>query len=109
MKNHNRVAKRHPSILILAHKEEDVRGVNEIISEQTDDYSCLIIKKTAFEDIKQLAPKVLLFALSDVKKSICMYNQLIKRNYLIKNHYSVLLCSNKESGLAFKCCLKKLF
>ncbi|TLX48045.1 response regulator [Pseudoalteromonas phenolica] len=109
MKNHNRVAKRHPSILILAHKEEDVHGVNEIISEQTDDYSCLIIKKTAFEDIKQLAPKVLLFALSDVKKSICMYNQLIKRNYLIKNHYSVLLCSNKESGLAFKCCLKKLF
>ncbi|ALO44035.1 response regulator [Pseudoalteromonas phenolica] len=109
MTNHNRITKRHPSVLVLAHREDDVHGVNEIISEQTKDFSCLIVKKTALEDIKQLAPKVLLFALSDVKKSVCLYNQLIKKNYLVKNHYSVLLCSNKESGLAFKCCLRDLF
>ncbi|RXE93041.1 hypothetical protein [Pseudoalteromonas phenolica] len=68
MTNHNRITKRHPSVLVLAHREDDVHGVNEIISEQTKDFSCLIVKKTALEDIKQLAPKVLLFALSDVKK-----------------------------------------
>ncbi|MCF6442897.1 response regulator [Pseudoalteromonas luteoviolacea] len=109
MASNNRIAKRHPSVLLLAHREDDVQGVAELIAEQTDDFRCLIVRKTALDDIQQLAPKVLLFALSDVKKSICLYNLLIKENRLIKNHYSVLLCSNKESGVAFKCCLKNLF
>ncbi|AOT10721.1 response regulator [Pseudoalteromonas luteoviolacea] len=109
MTSNNRIAKRHPSVLVLAHREDDVQGVTELIAEQTSDFRCLIVRKTALDDIQQLAPKVILFALSDVKKSICLYNLLIKENRLINNHYSVLLCNNKESGLAFKCCLRNLF
>ncbi|KZN70342.1 response regulator [Pseudoalteromonas luteoviolacea] len=105
----NRIAKRHPAVLVLTHREDDVQGVTQLISEQTNDFRCLVVRKTALDDIEQLAPKVILFALSDVKKSICLYNMLIKEKRLVKNHYSVLLCSNKESGLAFKCCLKNLF
>ncbi|ESP93432.1 MULTISPECIES: response regulator [Pseudoalteromonas] len=105
----NRIAKRHPAVLVLTHREDDVQGITELIAEQTEDFRCLVVRKTALDDIEQLAPKVILFALSDVKKSICLYNLLIKENRLVKNHYSVLLCSNRESGLAFKCCLKNLF
>ncbi|MCF2859218.1 response regulator [Pseudoalteromonas sp. SMS1] len=109
MGSNNRIAKRHPAVLVLTNREEDIQGVAQLISEQTSDFRCLVVKKTALDDIEQMAPKVILFALSDVKKSICLYNMLIKEKRLVKNHYSVLLCSNKESGLAFKCCLKNLF
>ena len=104
-----RLANRHPDIVLITHCEEEVHGVVEIIKEQFDSFRCLIKTDRTLEDINQLKPKVVLFALPSVKENITLYTMMIKSNSLGQNHYSVILCNNKESGLAFGCCLRNLF
>ncbi|TMP38083.1 response regulator [Pseudoalteromonas rubra] len=44
-----------------------------------------------------------------VKASIETYNSLAQRGLLGYPHKSILLCENKESGVAFRCCIKGIF
>ena len=104
-----RLANRHPDVLLITQSEEEVHGAVEVIKEQFESFRCLLKTDAILEDIKQLKPKVLLFALPTVKENITLYTLMIKSNVLLNNHYSVLLCNNKESSLAFGCCLKNLF
>jgi len=109
MSAQGRLANRHPDVLLITHNEEEVHGVVEVIDEQFESFRCLIKTESVLEDIKQLRPKVLLFALANIKHSITLYTLIIKSKILDENHYSVLLCNNKESGLAFGSCLRDLF
>ncbi|MEC8324748.1 MAG: response regulator [Pseudomonadota bacterium] len=104
-----RLANRHPDIVLITHCEEEVHGVNEIIREQFDSFRCIVKDDAVIETINQLKPKVVLFALATVKENITLYTLMIKNQVLNENHYSVLLCNNKESILAFGCCLRNLF
>lgn len=105
----SRLANRHPDIVLITHSEEEVQGVIEIIKEQFDSFRCIVKCDATLEVVYQLQPKVIMFSLATVKDNITLYTLMIKGNILNQNHYSILLCKNKESSLAFGCCLRNLF
>jgi len=102
---------RHPKVvLIFEHKnEDDVLGAGRILSAQISEYRTIALNKDTASFLIKTKPSVILFALSSVEKSIEFYSVLVKNGTLDYPHSSILLCNNKESSIAFRCCMKELF
>ncbi|CAM4138792.1 response regulator [Pseudoalteromonas ostreae] len=100
---------RHPKVILLCDKVEDLSGVAELISSQVDAFRTL----NHFEEIQKILvdslPLVIIIAMSNVKRSIELYSKLAKQSLLDYPHENILLCENKESGIAFRCCMKGIF
>ncbi|MEC4727294.1 response regulator [Shewanella sp. D64] len=109
MTAHPTPACRHPKVIMLYDNEDDILGAASIIAEQVEDYRTLLVDKEIGNKIKKYRPSVILLALSCVQKSIKFYTQLITDHSLNYPHHSILLCKNRESGAAFRCCIKGLF
>lgn len=103
------VASRHPEVIMLYEKEEDISGAANIIAEQVDEYRTVPVTRLVGEQIKEHKPSVILFAMSTVKLSIELYTKLLKNQQIVHRHYAIVLCKNKESGLAFRSCIKGVF
>ncbi|WP_041417507.1 response regulator [Shewanella woodyi] len=100
---------RHPKVIMLYDNEDDILGAASIIAEQVDEYRTLLVDKTIGAQIKEYRPSVILLALSSVQKSIELYTEIITEQSLDYPHHSILLCKNRESSAAFRCCIKGLF
>lgn len=103
------LACRHPKVIMIFDNEDDILGAASIIAEQVEDYRTLSASVDIGEKIKELKPSVILFALATVEKSIELYTKVITDKDLDYPHQSILLCKNRESGVAFRCCIKGLF
>lgn len=103
------IASRHPEVIMLYEKEEDISGAANIIAEQIEEYRTIPVTKLVGEQIKEYKPSVILFAMSSVKLSIELYTRLLKNQQINYRHYSIVLCKNKESSLAFHSCIKGVF
>ncbi|MBW8183428.1 response regulator [Shewanella nanhaiensis] len=103
------LACRHPKVIMIFDNEDDILGAASIIAEQVEDYRTLSASVNIGEKIKELKPSVILFALATVEKSIELYTKVITDKSLDYPHQSILLCKNRESGVAFRCCIKGLF
>ena len=100
---------RHPKVIMIFDNEEDVLGAASIIAEQVEEYRTLPANINIGSKITTLKPSVILFALATVEKSIELYTKIITDKNLDYPHQSILLCKNRESGVAFRCCIKGLF
>ena len=105
----NNIASRHPQVVMIYEDEEDVHGAVEILSSQFDEYRTIPMDKDTSKFLQMTTPAVILFALKSVAKCIEYYSNLVESGKLSHPHHSVLLCSNKESAVAFRCCIKDLF
>lgn len=103
------VASRHPEVIMLYEKEEDISGAANIIAEQVEEYRTIPVTKLVGEQIKEHKPSVILFAMSSVKLSIELYTKLLNSHQINYRHYAIVLCKNKESALAFRSCIKGVF
>ncbi|ATC93740.1 response regulator [Pseudoalteromonas tunicata] len=109
MSSESRLASRHPKVVLLYQDKENTDCLDPLILDISDEYRALKLTKTIAKDIKQLSPHVIIFALDTVFNSTKTYLHLVENNILRNNHFSILLCSNKESGLAFQACVRELF
>jgi len=100
---------RHPVIVLIHDNEEDLSGAIGILTHHTNEYKTIPLNDDTVNYLQQTSPKVILFALSTVDLSIEYYSNLIEEGELGYAHQAILLCKNKESGVAFQCCLKGLF
>ncbi|WP_440056811.1 response regulator (plasmid) [Pseudoalteromonas sp. T1lg65] len=100
---------RHPRVIIICDDPQELSGVTDIISSQVDSYRVLTSHKEAAEVITLAPPDVIIIARSTVAKSVEFYSLLAKHNLLNYPHENILLCENKESGIAFRCCIKGIF
>ena len=105
----NRLACRHPKIVLIYQQEDDISCLLPIILDVSREFRVLKNTENLRREIKQLNPSVILFAFDSVLQSTKTYLNLVEQNTFNTNHYSILLCNNKESGLAFQSCIKKLF
>lgn len=105
----NRLVCRHPKIVLIYQHEDDISCLLPIILDVNREFRVIANSKKLQSDIKQLNPCVVLFALDSVLQSTKVYLNLVEQKVLSTNHYSILLCNNKESGLSFQSCIKKLF
>lgn len=100
---------RHPKVVLLCNKVEELSGVSDIISSQVSAFRVL----TKMHDIKEVllesAPLVIIIAMPSVSASIELYRQLAQLGFLDYPHENILLCENKESGVGFRCCMKHVF
>ncbi len=103
------IASRHPQVVMIFDQEEDIHGAVEILSAQFDQYRAIAMNAETTNFLMATKPAVVLFALKSVAKSIEYYAKLVEQSKLVHPHYSVVLCSNKESAVAFRCCMKGLF
>lgn len=108
MKKSN-IASRHPKVIMIYDHEEDIVGAASIISEQVPDYRTLPADRHIKDRLQEFKPSVILFAMSTITDSIELYTKLIDAKVIDFIHYSVLMCKNKESGIAFRCCIKNVF
>ncbi|WP_394199785.1 response regulator [Shewanella waksmanii] len=108
MKKSNIVC-RHPKVVMIYEHEEDIVGAASIISEQVADYRTLPADRHIRDRLQQFKPSVILFAMNSITDSIELYTKLIDARVIDFIHYSVLMCKNKESSIAFRCCIKNVF
>ena len=109
MTAHPTPACRHPKVIMLHDNEDDILGAASIIAEQVEEYRTIPVENDIGELVKKYRPSVIIFALSSVQKSIELYTQIITDQNIDYPHHSILLCKNRESGAAFRCCIKGLF
>lgn len=109
MTKQSHLACRNPKVIMIYENEEDVLGAASIIAEQVEEYRTILVNSEIGDKIKSLKPSVILFALTTVQKNIELYTKLISDKFLDYPHYSILLCKNRESGAAFRCCIKDIF
>ncbi len=100
---------RHPKVVIVYGKEENVEGVADVLNSHVEEYRSIPMNNKTTKFLTEAKPSVILFALNNVATCIEYYANLIEESVLKHTHYTVLLCSNKESSLAFRCCMKGLF
>ncbi|XPF94235.1 response regulator [Colwellia sp. RE-S-Sl-9] len=103
------VGSRHPKVVMIIDSDEDTSGAANILATHIDEYRTVNLDDDTAEYLNQVAPSVILFALSNVEKSVEYYKYLVEESQLNHIHYSIVLCNNKESSLAFRCCMKNLF
>ena len=109
MTKKSHLACRNPKVIMIYENEEDVLGAASIIAEQVEEYRTILVNSEIGDKVKNLKPSVILFALTTVQKNIELYTNLISDKFLDYPHYSILLCKNRESGAAFRCCIKDIF
>lgn len=109
MTKKSHLACRNPKVIMIYENEEDVLGAASIIAEQVEEYRTILVNFEIGDKVKNLKPSVILFALTTVQKSIELYTKLISDRFLDYPHYSILLCKNRESATAFRCCIKDIF
>ena len=105
----NIIASRHPQVVMVFDQEEDMHGASEILSSQFERYRAIPMNSETTRFLSITKPLVVLFTLNNVSKCIEYYSEIVEKSILTHPHYSVVLCSNKESALAFRCCMKGLF
>ncbi len=98
-----------PRVVMLFEQEEDIIGTANILVSKIEHYRSIRMDEQTTSFLLKEKPPVILFALSDVSKCVEYYASLVEGGLLDYPHYSVLMCNNKESSLAFRCCMKKLF
>jgi len=109
MTKKSHLACRNPKVIMIYENEEDVLGAASIIADQVEEYRTILVNVEIGDKVKNLKPSVILFALTTVQKSIELYTKLISDKFLDYPHYSILLCKNRESATAFRCCIKDIF
>lgn len=109
MTNKAKLACRQPKVIMIYENEDDILGAASIIAEQVDEYRTVMLNSEIGGKISVIKPSVILFALANVQRSIELYTKLIADQHLDYPHYGILLCKNRESGVAFRCCVKGLF
>lgn len=107
--NHATLSSRHPKVLLIHDSDEDILGAASIIAEQVDDFRAIHFDDKTSRQLKKYKPVVILFAMQTVNESIELYAELVANQTLVHIHQSILLCKNKESGIAFRTCIKNLF
>ncbi|KAF7786752.1 hypothetical protein PRUB_a1407 [Pseudoalteromonas rubra] len=100
---------RHPKVIMICDDAHEMVGVCKVISSQVTALRTLEGTHDAHKVIQAGKPPVLIFAMLHVKASIESYSALARRGVLDYPHKSILLCENKESGVAFRCCIKDIF
>ncbi|MCG7560544.1 response regulator [Pseudoalteromonas sp. McH1-42] len=100
---------RHPKVIMICDDAHEMVGVCKVISSQVTAFRTLEGTQDAYKVIQSGKPPVLIFAMLHVKASIESYSALARRGLLDYPHKSILLCENKESGVAFRCCIKDIF
>lgn len=103
------VGSRHPKVVMIVDNGEDTSGAANILASHIDEYRTILLDDKTTEYIHKTAPAVILFALSSIEKCVEYYTFLVEESELNHIHYSIVLCNNKESSLAFRCCMKGLF
>ncbi len=103
------LASRHPKIVMIHENSEDVLGAVKILTSHFKDFCNLAYNKATTKYLLTNKPTVLLFAFSSIEKSVEYYSYLLDEAQLTYPHFSILLCKNKEAGVAFRCCIKGLF
>lgn len=103
------IACRHPKVVMLMDNEENIAGAANIIAEQIEEYRTILFDDKSAKYLAMTKPGVLLIALNNVEKSVKVYGELVESGIVNYPHNSIILCNNKESGLAFRCCIKGLF
>jgi CheY-like chemotaxis protein len=104
-----KLGSRQPKVVTIFENEDVVSGPGSILATHLSDYRTIQFNDDTTDFLVNNKPAVILFALSDVAKSIELYSTLVEHGDLDYPHYSILLCKNKESYLAFHCCMKGLF
>lgn len=103
------LASRHPRVVLVHDSKEDILGTAHIISDQEKNFRAVTLDDKTRKILFEYKPAVILFALSSVMESVEFYTEMVADETLNYPHQSILLSSNKESGLAFHCCVKGLF
>lgn len=103
------LASRHPRVVLVYDSKEDILGTAHIISDQEKNFRAITLDDKTRKKLFEYKPAVILFALSSVMDSVEFYTEMVADETLNYPHQSILLSSNKESGLAFHCCVKGLF
>jgi CheY-like chemotaxis protein len=103
------VGSRHPKVVMIVDNEEDTTGAANILVSHIDEYRTIQLNEDTTSYLLQTEPSVILFALSNVEKCVEYYKCLVDEHQMSHSHYSVILCNNKESSLAFRCCMKSFF
>ncbi|MEJ6473215.1 response regulator [Pseudoalteromonas piscicida] len=102
-------AQRHPKVIIICDEPAEMTGVVDIVASQVNEYRTLTNHKEIAELLAESPPDVIVIARKTVAKSVEIYSLLAKHGLLNYSHENILLCENKESGVAFRCCMKGIF
>ncbi|MCO7189002.1 MULTISPECIES: response regulator [unclassified Pseudoalteromonas] len=98
-----------PKVVIVCDKTDELTGVIEIVGAHTNAYRTVFQWQETTELIVDSSPAIVIMAKDTVTSSIETYTELAKQGLLNYPHKNILLCENKESGIAFKCCMKDIF
>lgn len=96
-------------VVIVCDKTDELTGVIEIVGAHTKAYRTVFHWEETTKLIIDCSPAIIIMAKDDVAGSIETYTELAKQGLLNYPHKNILLCENKESGIAFKCCMKDIF
>lgn len=96
-------------VLLICDQDDESHGAAQVIAEQVEDFRTMACNQTAVKTVEKFKPYVLLFALKDVASAVKFYSEMVKDDRVNYPHEAILLCQNRESGAAFRCCYKGLF
>ncbi|CCQ11003.1 signal transduction histidine kinase [Pseudoalteromonas luteoviolacea B = ATCC 29581] len=100
---------RHPKVVLITDDIDECLGVSEIIKSQIDAFRVLVRPADIYQVLIDSKPVVVLFAYKHIATSVESYAELIEKNLFGYAHQTIVLCDNKESGVAFRCCIKGIF
>ncbi|MFC3032751.1 response regulator [Pseudoalteromonas fenneropenaei] len=100
---------RHPKVLLICDDAQELVGVCDVISSQVSAFKTVWLLKDIHAVVASSKPPVIIMAMSQVSRAVEIYTELAQLELLNYPHENILLCENKESGVAFRCCMKGLF
>ncbi|NTS77130.1 response regulator [Catenovulum sp. SM1970] len=109
MKVNSSIICRHPKVIMIHDHRED-SGAAAIISDCVRQFRSFRIGDEAVKAIQEYQPYILLIEVETVADALRHYVTLVKEFDCLQHpHHVVLLCPNKEVGLAYDICSQGVF
>lgn len=99
-----------PEIVLIYQDIEEIKPCTGLINEVCRSFKALKYSDKVMDLLLKCQPKVLMLSMGSVVTSIEFYVEYLGRYHSdVEEHSVILMCKNKEAGMAFEACVKGLF
>lgn len=109
MKIYEALTSPNPDAVMVYSNAEDARPAAVTLIGYMKNCRIMPSADDTIDFIKASKPSVLLFALENIKSSVRFYKECLDFHKIKHKHKAIVLCTNRESGIAYTICQKGMF
>lgn len=97
------------NILLIYNNKDDILATSKRLSDYFESFKSVHCNDSELKTYLKLKPKVVLVGFTTTEESVEYYSEGVQEQLFEFPHMSLLLCENKQAGMAFDYCVQGLF